>query len=412
MAPVEWICQLCQDILLEPLTLPCCGESFCKTCLQQWTVVKLDEGAPKARCPSGCGKQIDYRLPSVSKLLSSWLESAHGNELEERRRDQEEEDIHGFSLWQEVAASRDLQVGSTLAIAFGTSGIVIGRHEEEDRVKVKFDTFLFGMNGVFNVSPDELLPQVPSGFGVQIGQRVLASQDLIIGSAVAVPFATLGTVLGPSGVPERIAVRFDSVAEGQPHDLSVQAFEILPHVNLIGGFRVAQNVTAVENIMLQDTILVPEGAVGKVLAQYLGRYSDTRLTVMFEGRLDGRSEVCAAGAAIVTQPMDVVKTKMQIHRMMTSRDDGFRRVKVARFFATFRETHQATGLRGLWAGGSARLCMAAAAGMLLGPALEYAQLISSDATRPLRRQLDLGEDPGRTIVHPRASKEMFIDVKL
>ena len=35
MAPVEWICQLCQDILLEPLTLPCCGESFCKTCLQQ-----------------------------------------------------------------------------------------------------------------------------------------------------------------------------------------------------------------------------------------------------------------------------------------------------------------------------------------------------------------------------------------
>ena len=114
--------------------------------------MKLDEGAPKARCPSGCGKQIDYRLPSVSKLLSSWLESAHGNELEERRRDQEEEDIHGFSLWQEVAASRDLQVGSTLAIAFGTSGIVIGRHEEEDRVKVKFDTFLFGMNGVFNVT--------------------------------------------------------------------------------------------------------------------------------------------------------------------------------------------------------------------------------------------------------------------
>jgi len=39
------------------------------------------------------------------------------------------------------------------------------------------------------------------------------------------------------------------------------------------------------------------------------------------------SSVCAMGAAIVTQPMDMVKTKMQIHRMMTSRDDGFRRVK-------------------------------------------------------------------------------------
>ncbi|CAE7483893.1 mcfH [Symbiodinium microadriaticum] len=124
------------------------------------------------------------------------------------------------------------------------------------------------------------------------------------------------------------------------------------------------------------------------------------------------SSVCAMGAAIVTQPLDMVKTKMQIHRMMTSRDDGFRRVKVARFAATLRETYQATGWRGLWAGGSLRLACGAVAGLLLGPALEYAQLLSHDAARPLRRQLDLGEDPGRTIVHPRSSKAMFIDVKL
>ena len=36
----------------------------------------------------------------------------------------------------------------------------------------------------------------------------------------------------------------------------------------------------------QGVVLVPPDAVGTVLSQY----SDTRLTVMFEGRLDGRSE--------------------------------------------------------------------------------------------------------------------------
>ncbi|CAE7540314.1 mcfH, partial [Symbiodinium pilosum] len=103
------------------------------------------------------------------------------------------------------------------------------------------------------------------------------------------------------------------------------------------------------------------------------------------------SSACAAGAALITQPMDVVKTKMQIHRMLTSRDDGFRRVKVARFFATLRETYQATGLRGLWVGGTPRIASAAFGGLLLGPAFEYAQLLSSDSTRPLRSHLDLGE---------------------
>ncbi|CAE7485668.1 BFAR [Symbiodinium necroappetens] len=389
-----------EEVLLDPVTLPCCGESFCKTCLQQWTVVKLDDGAE------------------------------HASELAERRRDIRDQELEeriagGFGLWQEVAASRDLFVGENLAVAFGTSGVVLGRHEE-GRVKVKFDLFLWGISGVFNVSPDEILPQLPSTFGVSIGQRVLASQDLIVASSVRVPFATLGTVVGPSSSPDRITVCFDTVTDGQ-NRLDVQAFEILPNMELIGGFRVAQRVTAVENILLEGVVLVPPGAVGTVLSQY----SDTRLTVMFEGRLDGRSEefdaaamrqravqsafvssVCAMGAAIVTQPLDMVKTKMQIHRMMTSRDDGFRRVKVARFAATLRETYQATGWRGLWAGGSLRLACGAVAGLLLGPALEYAQLLSHDAARPLRRQLDLGEDPGRTIVHPRSSKAMFIDVKL
>ena len=68
---------------------------------------------------------------------------------------------------------------------------------------------------------------------MSIGQRVLASQDLIVASAVRVPFATLGTVVGPSSLPDRITVCFDTVTEGQ-NRLDVQAFEILPSTELIG----------------------------------------------------------------------------------------------------------------------------------------------------------------------------------
>ena len=195
----------------------------------------LEEGAPQARCPSGCGKQIDYRLPGVSKLLRSFLESAHATELDERRKDQEPEEAMpgGFDLWQEIAASRDLFVCGSLAVAFGSSGIVLAK-SEEDRVKVKFDSFIRGASGVFNVSPEEIMPQLPSSFGVKIGQRVVAALDLVVRGAVAIPFATLGTVLGAGSSPDRITVLFDSAAEGFPSRLDIQAFEIAPSQELIG----------------------------------------------------------------------------------------------------------------------------------------------------------------------------------
>lgn len=104
------------------------------------------------------------------------------------------------------------------------------------------------------------------------------------------------------------------------------------------------------------------------------------------------SGVCAAGSALVTQPFDVVKTRMQIHCMVTSdAKSGYRYFKVARVGKTFRETMAMAGWR--------------------GPLFEYAELLSNDADRPLRHPLILGEDPGRTIVHPRSTRDMFIEVK-
>ncbi|CAK9073457.1 Hypothetical protein SCF082_LOCUS35961 [Durusdinium trenchii] len=124
------------------------------------------------------------------------------------------------------------------------------------------------------------------------------------------------------------------------------------------------------------------------------------------------SGVCAAGSALVTQPFDVVKTRMQIHCMVTSdAKSGYRYFKVARVGKTFRETMAMAGWRGLWVGSMARVVQMGLSGLLIGPLFEYAELLSNDADRPLRHPLILGEDPGRTIVHPRSTRDMFIEVK-
>lgn len=125
----------------------------------------------------------------------------------------------------------------------------------------------------------------------------------------------------------------------------------------------------------------------------------------------GISSACAAAAAVATQPLDVVKTKMQTYQMISSNKEGFRRKKVQRFYKTIRDVYGAVGWRGFWLGVAPRTVCAAAGGLLLGPFFEFGQLIADDSNRPLRRPLILGDDPGKTIVHPRSTRDMFIEVK-
>lgn len=290
MAPAEWLCELCSELLLDPVTLPCCGESFCQQCLRLWAVTKLDDGAPKPRCPAACGAKIDYRLPSISKVLVRMLESSHGEELKERRSEEEEDVIlGGYEAWQEVAASRDIYVGERLVIAFGTSGIVLCNHESS-HIKVKFDASLWG-TGTVNVFPNDLMRQMPPNpLGLKIGEAVIAAMNLMIGDVVAIPFGTRGTVLGPR--PEgRIEVSFEESSAEPAKNLNVQSFEIQPAKELLGGFRVAQRVKAAADIRVQETLLAAPGSFGTVL----GEYSDTRLIVCFDQRQDGREEAVNLG---------------------------------------------------------------------------------------------------------------------
>lgn len=127
-------------------------------------------------------------------------------------------------------------------------------------------------------------------------------------------------------------------------------------------------------------------------------------------QLSAASAACAALAAGLTQPFDVLKTRMQVHRRVRSDHSGYTRVTIAGVVPTLQEVYKMAGVRGFWAGGFARTSRAAIGGFLLGPMFEYAQLLSDDATRPLRKAYVVPEDPTRTIVHPRSYRSLNVEV--
>lgn len=125
----------------------------------------------------------------------------------------------------------------------------------------------------------------------------------------------------------------------------------------------------------------------------------------------GFAAAAAAVAAAVTQPLDVIKTRMQVNQMVTSGQDGYRKVRISRFFTTLSATYGAAGIAGFWTGGLARIGCSAAGGMFLGPLFEFGQLLAEDAARPVRKAFYLPPDTTNTIVHPRSQRAMFIEVK-
>mmetsp|Transcript_10234 Transcript_10234/g.22637 ORF Transcript_10234/g.22637 Transcript_10234/m.22637 type:complete len:321 (-) Transcript_10234:174-1136(-) len=122
---------------------------------------------------------------------------------------------------------------------------------------------------------------------------------------------------------------------------------------------------------------------------------------------------CLSGIAstVLTQPADVVKTRMQAHQLMVSGEDGYRKVKVVRYFETLAATYKAAGLRGLWVGTVPRALRGGIGGLVLGPFLYYGQLIAEDCEKPLRKPYIVPRDPSSTIVHPRQHKALYIDFK-
>merc|ERR1711988_619547 len=107
----------------------------------------------------------------------------------------------------------------------------------------------------------------------------------------------------------------------------------------------------------------------------------------------GLGSISAVIAALLTQPMDVLKTKIQVHQLVQSTKEGYRLFKRAKIVPTLSDIYKSAGFRGLWAGCLARAVSAGAGGLLLGPLFEFGQLIADDSVRPTRKPFILPEDP-------------------
>lgn len=274
-------CGICDDLMLGPTTLTCCGRSFCQRCLRQWIRTSVHfAGIP--RCPGGCTSKMPIRLPSRSRVLQSAIEQLLPERLEQRKREEEEdlaedEDVchGGFRAWQEVAAARDIIFGSTLGVRQGTPGLVIGNFTDGCHVTVRFNEREDESELCVNVLPEALMEPLPGGF--RLGQRVVALFDLLLNGEIGVRLGTGGAVVGRLG-PDRLMVLFDERLDAGDGTVSVNYREVTAQRLLVGGFRIAQQVQSAMDLIVGNRVVVKVGTHGIVLAEF----SDTRLTVSFD----------------------------------------------------------------------------------------------------------------------------------
>mmetsp|Transcript_24235 Transcript_24235/g.53816 ORF Transcript_24235/g.53816 Transcript_24235/m.53816 type:complete len:322 (-) Transcript_24235:168-1133(-) len=302
-------CGICTELALSPVTLTCCGRSFCRECLHRCLHQAAVQGV-LPDCPRGCGSKVPSRLPATSKMIEEAIEALFPEELERRRaeagEDEESEETPGnFSVGDEIVASRNLMIGSDIVASFGTRGAVVATRAVPGRLSVKFDENTDGTRRCIHVLPNEVMHQLPPAYRVCIAQRVFAVRDLVCGDQVIVRFGVQGTVLGPHP-PNRIMVQFDTRADGndnglrRPGAVNVTQDEIQPWRVLSGGFWPGARVKASRCLYANDRIIVNDGVTGIVRQEF----SETRLTVQFDQRADGSDAMVNVTAAEIAKVTD------------------------------------------------------------------------------------------------------------
>jgi hypothetical protein len=282
-------CGICDEVMLDPTTLSCCGKSFCRRCLRQWMRTSVHSaGIP--RCPGGCTAKLPFRLPARSQALRNAIEQLLPQRLEQVRKEEEEnkeddEDMcfGGFRAWQEVAANRDVMFGPRLGVRQGTPGIIVGNFTDGFHVTVRFDEREDGSELCVNVLPEALMAPLPGGF--RLRQRVVALYDLVLNDEIGVTLGTGGVVVGQLG-EDRLMVLFDTrVDSGAAPEgpVSVSYREVTVQRVLVGGFKIAQRVQSAMDLVVGNRVVVKAGTRGAVLAEF----SDTRLTVAFDPPEEG-----------------------------------------------------------------------------------------------------------------------------
>jgi len=127
----------------------------------------------------------------------------------------------GFRLGQRVVALFDLLLEGKIGVCLGTSGVVVGRFNEE-RLIVLFDERQDAGQGTVSVSHREVVPQRPLVGGFKISQKIQSAMDLVVDNRVVVPAGTPGIVLAEFS-DTRLTVSF-----GHDGEYGYSCFNVLP----------------------------------------------------------------------------------------------------------------------------------------------------------------------------------------
>jgi len=69
----DYQCVICFDLLCEPVVIPECGHTCCKTCLKQW-FANVPHDQP-VNCPAGCKAKIKRVVPATCVFIQNEIES-------------------------------------------------------------------------------------------------------------------------------------------------------------------------------------------------------------------------------------------------------------------------------------------------------------------------------------------------
>lgn len=188
----------------------------------------------------------------------------------------------GFRLGQRVVALYDLLLNEEIGVRVGTSGVIVGRLGEGDRLMVLFDLRVDKgevPEGPVSVSFREVTAQRPLIGGFGIAQRVQSAMELVVGTQVVAQAGARGVVLAEFS-DTRLTVAFDAPAEsGGRVCFNVLPLEIRPWCEAPGHLPVGTHVCATEEISNGGVAPVPKGVMGVVL----GGVEEGTVLASFEG---------------------------------------------------------------------------------------------------------------------------------
>jgi len=215
-------------------------------------------------------------------------------EAEEDTEENDEACYGGFKAWQQVAAARDVIFGNKVGVRQGTPGVLVGNMSDGSHVTVRFDQREDESELCVNVLPEALMNPLPGGF--RLGQKIVALFDLMLNDKLGVLLGTPGTVVARSD-NDRLTVLFDHREDNEEGSVSVSYREVNALRLLAGGFKIAQFVQPVTDLVVSGRAVVKTGTRGRILAEF----SETRLTVAFD-RAEAGNQSCFNVLPLEIQP--------------------------------------------------------------------------------------------------------------